>query len=117
MHVLIGNDHAIEAVSGDGAGSAPNRWQPLPGQRVTEVAIPEGVALLPALHTVLAALRYHIEEGHKPAWVVSDSKELQALLLSHFDLPATKGKRPASWGKQDGVAKFLAENPHLQEDT
>lgn len=102
MYVHIGNDHAIQSTDFD----------PMGGERVTELVIPEGTTLPVAFKTVLASLRYHIAEGEKPAWIESDNKELKTLLMSHFGLAVAKGKRPKTWGKDTGADRFAADSPH-----
>lgn len=106
IYVHVGNDHAIEGYR-DPKSDDPDlvRYRPLKGQRVTEVVFPEGTTINDAFTTTVAALSAHMEEDAVPAWVVSDSKGLQALLAENWgDIPTTK---PAKWGTDTGAPEFL----------
>lgn len=98
MHVLIGNDSAIQT-EGDSAsigGEVP--YVPLEGERVTEIRIPADTELMDAFIITVSALKYHIAPGAKPAWIESDNKSLRRLLTEHYGLKVN-ADRPEGWGE------------------
>jgi hypothetical protein len=97
--VEIGNGFAIEAIRDPLSGEI--HYEPIEGERVTTVLVPESYSLMEAVAVVQETCRREMAEGAKPAWIETSSDGLQTLLLEQFGLPKTARKRPASWGKDD----------------
>jgi len=98
MHLLIGNDHAIETGYDDeGKLTAKN----LSGERVTTLSFPEGMSAFVAFKTAIAALERHLQPGAKPAWIECKDKTLRRLRIEHYGLQVTKSDRPKGWGENN----------------
>ncbi len=99
MRVLLGNSAAKEAFR-DPDGEL--RHRALPGERVTEIVIPDTYTLLEAVASVVAqdgAWNHHSlgdnPSDSSPSWVESDNEALASLLAQHFECPVG---RPDGWG-------------------
>ena len=117
MYVHVGNSNAIEGFR-DPSSDDPDkvRYRPLDGDRVTEVAFPEGTSLNEAFATTLAVMEHHMAQGSTPSWIESDSEGLTSLLQEHWGLAASKTSRPKTWGKDTGAVEFAASSSRTQED-
>lgn len=93
--VEFGNADAVEP-KGDPKTSQID-YQPMEGERVTKVLIPEGTSLRTSFVMALGALESWTTVGARPVWVRSNSQGLQALLEEHFGIaPGTE--KPRDWG-------------------
>jgi len=101
MYLEFGNAHAIEGYR-DPRSDNPEkvRYRPAQGQRITQVAIPEGMTLNDAFQSAVRMIAYHIAEGEKPTWIDSDNQVLERMLKEHFGV---KGLRPKEWGADTGA--------------
>ena len=117
MYVNVGNSNALEGFR-DPTSDDPDlvRYKPLDGDRVTEIAFPEGLSLSDAFSDTLAALEHHMESGAVPSWIESDSAGLTALLKEHWGLSDAKTSRPKTWGKATGVADFVTPDRTAEEN-
>lgn len=117
MYVHVGNSNAIEGFR-DPTSDDPDlvRYRPAEGDRVTEIVFPDGTSLNEAFSTALAVLACHMEPGADPQWVESDSDGLTALLQEHWGLNKTATSRPKAWGKNTGVAEFVATGSTAEGD-
>jgi hypothetical protein len=102
MRVLLGNPAAKEAYRGPD-GELNHRA--LPGDRVTEIVIPDSYSLLEAVASVTSqdgAWNHHSlgdnPDDSSPTWVESDNEPLASLLAQHFECPVG---RPEGWGESE----------------
>lgn len=95
MRVIIGNPCPIELRLESGT---PNvRY--LPYEAETRFVYPDGMSLHDAVLATVDALSSHMGRGHVPAWIESDSTELQRLLCGHYGINKIE-RRPGDWGSK-----------------
>jgi len=95
MQVLLGNETAQHAVGRDDNDAVIH--EPLDGNRITAVHIPDDYTLAEAFQCVTApdgVWAHHGQPDTKPVWVESDSVGLAALLAEHFGCEVG---RPDGW--------------------
>ncbi|MDX1407306.1 MAG: hypothetical protein R3330_04215 [Saprospiraceae bacterium] len=103
MKITVGNDHALFAYK-DPDSENPEEWKyrPLPGERETEIVLPDNEApLMDQFRDTIGVLRHHMEEDAVPAWVVAEDEEAQPLvdlLRSHYKIK--RKTKPKTWGKK-----------------
>jgi len=97
MYIEIGNAHALEGYEDPAAGQG-TLFREIPGEQVTRIVFPAGLGLQDAMATTLAAMTYHLDREHYPAWVESDSPGLVTLLTEHYSIQPSANIRPADWG-------------------
>ena len=106
MIVLIGNPNAIVSAPGstEADDAAPDEFQVIEGDRITEFRLPEGTMLGEAKSTVVSGLNFHLAPGTKPAWIQSDVPQVAEEIGRHFGFDPEKQpekfKRPAGWGRE-----------------
>lgn len=102
MWLECGNESTIEGYR-DPRSDNPEkvRYRPAQGERITQVAFPEGTTLNEAFQSAVKLLAYHIAAGEKPAWIDSDNQMLERMLRENFGV---KGSRPKGWGQDTGAS-------------
>ena len=105
MIVLIGNADAIEGRR-DPSADDPDAivFSHAPGQRITEVKLPEGTSTAEGLATVTSLMGQHMAPEAKPHWIDCDAPDLKHALLGHYGLTSSQGVRPVGWGKPAPLA-------------
>jgi hypothetical protein len=101
IYVLIGNPNAIEGFR-DPTSDDPDRlrFRQAPGERTTQIAFPAEMGLIDAFNSVVVSMGHQMATGSVPAWIETDVPELELLLLRHWNMSATKNKRPRTWGEE-----------------
>lgn len=87
-HILLGNVRAGQLLAGE--------WQPLPGDRITSVDMPDHLSHADAIRTIMhpdGLWRSH-SLAPAPAWVESDDAALAAAISNAVGCPIG---RPDTW--------------------
>lgn len=103
MWVEIGNESAIEGYR-DPRSDDPEkvRYRSASGERITQMAFPEGASLNDAFQSAVKIVAYHVAEGEKPVWIDSDNATLEQMLKAQFGI---KTSRPKEWGRDSGASR------------
>ncbi len=99
--VLIGNSHAIEAVSGrDGS----MQFRSAAGDRITEFRFPDDATLSEVVTSVVSGLRHHMAGGATPEWIFSGNTQVDHEIGRRFGFDPEKEparfQRPMGWGRK-----------------
>lgn len=96
MRVEIGHRSGVEAQEGT---EGKTLYAPVEGERTTSFNIPDGTDASEAAASIRDALGYHIQSEGDVAWVRSDNKDLEHLVMAQLGVDRRKNRRPVNWGQ------------------